>query len=632
MSRGLRHLPATVLAIIGVVLGVGAQSAVLATVLPALALATIFVPGSWLFGRTIEVAVSLAAATLGIVIAFALTPEDTTWYSGRLMLFFGSVALATYFVAIPRLLFAQPWGGYRATVGLGLITLLCVSTADSGAIFPILGLAYFVSQLVAINRVEPSRLGWNELSNRHQKWTVIGFTMTISIALFLSIAIPLTYDWGMRRFGLRYWGARTGFSTNLRLGSLDGMLQSNEAVLRVYGPRPDHLRGQVYSSYRRGSWALSRRVVVSRMTTSTESDVEIDDAVEIWSVGGRRRRYFTPLGSREIRFVGGIGRSDGTGIFYPSVGETAELIRLRLGQRDGPPLLAPTEEDLAIPEELRGELEGIARSWAPADADADAVLQAMIQRFTEDFRYSLQVRRQPRTDPVLDFLDRRTGHCEYFASAMALLARSRGIPTRLAAGYRVTEYNHLGDYYSVRERNAHAWVEAWIEGRGWTTWDPTPASGLASHMTERTPWLMASFDHAASLVRRALFWLLSNDPWALSAAGIALLTLWLFVRWLQKRRKSPTSLQQRSEQTYDDPRAMLLSLLDELERRGVSRSPSETLESLARRLEDLGNVANTGQPVAQLLRDYAAWRYGGHGDAEQVDREIAAWIESSDKR
>ena len=90
------------------------------------------------------------------------------------------------------------------------------------------------------------------------------------------------------------------------------------------------------------------------------------------------------------------------------------------------------------------------------------------------FGYSLEVKRSRGVDAVVDLLNiHREGHCELFASAMALLARTQGIPTRVVSGYRASEINPITGLAVVRERNAHTWVEAWVDGR-WDTWDPTP--------------------------------------------------------------------------------------------------------------------------------------------------------------
>jgi protein-glutamine gamma-glutamyltransferase len=79
-------------------------------------------------------------------------------------------------------------------------------------------------------------------------------------------------------------------------------------------------------------------------------------------------------------------------------------------------------------------------------------------------------------DPVANFLFvRKQGHCEYFASSMVIMLRTLGIPARIVNGFRGGEFNDLTGSYLVRARDAHSWVEAYIPGYGWTTFDPTPA-------------------------------------------------------------------------------------------------------------------------------------------------------------
>lgn len=93
-----------------------------------------------------------------------------------------------------------------------------------------------------------------------------------------------------------------------------------------------------------------------------------------------------------------------------------------------------------------------------------------------NFTYTLDNRDVSRAaEPVMDFLVRRKhGHCEYFASAMAMLARSVGIDARVVVGFKGGEYNSFGDYYRVRNLDAHAWVEVFSPRQGWTRFDPTP--------------------------------------------------------------------------------------------------------------------------------------------------------------
>jgi protein-glutamine gamma-glutamyltransferase len=99
-----------------------------------------------------------------------------------------------------------------------------------------------------------------------------------------------------------------------------------------------------------------------------------------------------------------------------------------------------------------------------------------------NYGYSLVLRGTPGSkDPLATFLfDVRKGHCEYFASAMAMMLRSIGIPARLVNGFRAGEYNSLGDNWVVRQYHAHSWVEAYFPPYGWVELDPTPADPRGS--------------------------------------------------------------------------------------------------------------------------------------------------------
>src|SRR4029077_16256678 len=85
-------------------------------------------------------------------------------------------------------------------------------------------------------------------------------------------------------------------------------------------------------------------------------------------------------------------------------------------------------------------------------------------------------------DPLSDFLfNVRTGHCEYFATAMTVLLRTHGIAARVVNGFLPGEYNETAGAYTVRQSDAHSWVEVYFpETRAWVTFDPTPSAGRAA--------------------------------------------------------------------------------------------------------------------------------------------------------
>jgi protein-glutamine gamma-glutamyltransferase len=101
-----------------------------------------------------------------------------------------------------------------------------------------------------------------------------------------------------------------------------------------------------------------------------------------------------------------------------------------------------------------------------------------------NYGYTLELPPAEPADPLAFFLlHRKKGHCEYFASAMAVLLRMNGIPSRVATGFQSGVYNPISGAQLIRTSDAHAWVEAWLPHRGWTTFDPTPPDPNQARVT-----------------------------------------------------------------------------------------------------------------------------------------------------
>ena len=97
------------------------------------------------------------------------------------------------------------------------------------------------------------------------------------------------------------------------------------------------------------------------------------------------------------------------------------------------------------------------------------------------YGYTLTLPQSVEKDPIANFLfERKQGHCEYFASAMAVMLRTLGIPSRVVNGFRSDEFNDLTANYVVRAKDAHSWVEAYFPGYGWQTFDPTPGGAAGT--------------------------------------------------------------------------------------------------------------------------------------------------------
>ena len=139
---------------------------------------------------------------------------------------------------------------------------------------------------------------------------------------------------------------------------------------------------------------------------------------------------------------------------------------------------------------------------APSNYDKAVALE---QYLSTHFGYTLELPHSPSKDPVANFLfERKKGHCEYFASSMAVMLRSLHIPSRIITGFRGGEFNDLTGQYIVRASDAHSWVEAYFPGSGWISFDPTPAGNAPAGWSRMQLYI----DAAASFWRE---WIINYD-------------------------------------------------------------------------------------------------------------------------
>jgi hypothetical protein len=202
-----------------------------------------------------------------------------------------------------------------------------------------------------------------------------------------------------------------------------------------------------------------------------------------------------------------------------------------------------------------------------------------------------------------------------------VLARAAGVPARVIGGYRVGEFNALGGFHVVRERNAHAWVEVWSNGR-WVTVDPTPERAIPANLQHRTPWLRAVGDALAVWLGGARRWLAALTATQLLSGAAALFVAWIL--WRQWRaRRNPTE-DRRTWRAQERPLPCLPRLDAQLGRWGVPRAPGETLERHADRVAAHEPMAPALRAeAAAALRDYAAARYGD-GDVHAATTRVEA--------
>ena len=294
--------------------------------------------------------------------------------------------------------------------------------------------------------------------------------------------------------------AKAGLSLTSRLGEIEELGLSPDVALRLWSDRPQYLRGRVYRVFNGRVWSRGVDSERKGLTPAPPLDADLTRWLEevpgtTWAVpspgaSGPQVRsrillerrppagaLLAPGGVEFARLNGNSATMDGTGVLEPW-GSSPELYAvvnrpsLPAGSADADCLDASGEVDPRM-KDLAGRLR--------QDADPAERIRRTLAYLRTNCTYSLQVGQFLSTDPVGEFVfDKRKGYCEYFASAAALLLRMEGVPARYVVGYCVTPENLEGGHYVVREADAHAWVEAWLDGRGWVELDPTPAAQFQS--------------------------------------------------------------------------------------------------------------------------------------------------------
>ncbi len=171
--------------------------------------------------------------------------------------------------------------------------------------------------------------------------------------------------------------------------------------------------------------------------------------------------------------------------------------------------------------ELNPRSKLLAQELYARAGNAEAFINAVLQKFRdEEYFYTLEPPRL-EADSVDDFLfNTRRGFCEHFASAFTMLARAAGIPARVVLGYQGGEFNPMGGYLIVRQSDAHAWSEVWIDDKGWVRVDPTAAvaperieNGMEAALGESEPVPGRLFSRFNALMQARLAWDALNTFW-----------------------------------------------------------------------------------------------------------------------
>jgi protein-glutamine gamma-glutamyltransferase len=386
------------------------------------------------------------------------------------------------------------------------------------------------------------------------------FRRTLGIGMGTLIVAAVCF-FSMPRFGRSTWAGGgsgrgssvglVGYSPTVKLGDLGPMLQNPELVMRItfrnektgesiVPTDPPLLRGSLVIQYGRGEWKhdlpargkprgeslapppphvpLVRQQITLKPMPDEPVLFAVYPAFEANSEQPDRHILFDPERQQMVRAADVQGRE-----FDYELLTTAAAMGGQGRIVPQPITMTPSELDelLALPDEIDpvDRLTGLRALAAKTIHDANLsagdrygkakALELMLS--LPPFEYSLdRPPPAPDVDPIEDFVTRnRSGHCEYFASALALMLRSQGIPARMVTGFHGGEWNALGSFLDVRQLHAHAWVEAYLEPDqipaavrplgmsvrhgAWLVLDSTPGGHTASEVSAES-WLSSLQD------------------------------------------------------------------------------------------------------------------------------------------
>jgi hypothetical protein len=327
------------------------------------------------------------------------------------------------------------------------------------------------------------------------------------------------------------------YQSQTRIGDLGRVKLSERIVWRVTQTPPVDvpllLRSGVFTHYANGLW-LARQDSFAALPETPAGGAP-------WL----RLRGDSERGSALLPVPATPGRIDAAGRLERNalgvirLDGAPSLLEIAVG-RGGEARAPPVDGDLALPPDFMRLLEQLPEVAALQPANDTQRVAGLAAWFATNFRYTLFIGDEAsgRRDLRRFLLTERAGHCEYFATSTVLLLRALGVPARYVTGYSVQEYSRLERAFVVRKRHAHAWAEAWVDGR-WVELDTTPANWLGVEEQARPLWQPA-LDLAAFAwrrlgeMRRDLF--AADRSRAGWLAGTLLLVL--AVVWLLRQRRS----------------------------------------------------------------------------------------------
>ena len=551
------------------------------------------------------------------------TPQPLNWALARIIAVCGYASSAFLALGIrrgrPPLVYSLP---FMATL------ILTAMTANVRTVYVVFAVIV-VLLLCIVGAFGTRQRAWEQANYSFSdslQWDVglIGLAMLVVVIIFGVLTPPVPYNpittwlWtdvrlpaGLARLDKSeaaknpQTGGRGGGTTrvgstrpgeNLELGRSLEAGDSEEVALRITAPAvsPDSLpywRGRIFSRYTGRGWETGP---ISSRTISPLDDLDPDlgfieqNITDVRS--GQQILYGVPNivaataqttieSNAQGDTVGWIGEGTSYTIYSrpPAPPSTvgADLVEIQ----------QTLSAYRAVPPELPQRVVALANQLT--DGRNNQIDRATaIEDYLRGLQYSYEVAPLPLSGDAVDqfLFTMGKGYCTYYASAMAMMARVAGIPSRVVTGYATGEYDAATNTWTVHEADAHAWPELYIEGEGWTRWEPTPIRVIPARLTTPNSPAPVPEPEPEPITQNP------TPNWALIALSLAILA-GFFAVLIVGRRKIPLS-----------PARVLVELYRYGRRAGIPPRPGDSIEEYTERLgRTVPVVQMPAQRVGRLL-------------------------------
>lgn len=469
----------------------------------------------------------------------------------------------------------------------------------------------------------------------------LGFVAQIGLNQLQGTVQELTTRWFQAD-----WSQRNFNRNSTAIGQIGRLKMSEEIIMRIRNNDPASFRASTllqqaeYNRYSGGSWHVDDRTIES-LSRQPETGS--------WYLSNN-----TPATSGQLNISTYLRKGEGV-LALPresyaiDYDKPADLSINKYGSvriENAPNLLDFTvnfginhqqseetsDKDMEIPAAYKKLMAEVVKELGLDRLTPIQAAQKLKNYFEENYKYSLiQDEFDLVFNPLSQFLRKsRKGHCEYFATAGALILRAAGIPSRYASGFLMSEYDPERKLFIVRERHAHAWTLAYIDGH-WVEQDYTPSTWAALE-AESAPWWQDIYDMVSHVTHATYQWWIAKPRNLMDYV----LMVGLFIATIYSLKKIPfkkiklqwdTKAENKKTAVIPGSDSPFYKIIKHLEEDAIPRQPGESIKGWLQRITKSYNIEMTVlQPLVDQHYQYRFNARNGVVDRERFSKNVESWL------